>query len=601
MALRNTIFSKGNAEKDWRNSGNILCKKQLSSIPLQLINHFNMLRAFSRSLAALIIFVSACSPSKKINKDEVQLLSNLKSHIQYLADDKLEGRRTGTRGEKLAMEYISNQFSNAGLLPKGTSNYYQPFEVNEGKQIDTSTAFSINGSKLETGKDFFPFPYSANLKMEALPSIAVQEADMPWFVDLKDALEENKTNPHFDLADYIYTNSIKAKNKGATAVIIYNTSATDDKLAFNGKDKSATLSVPVIYIKKEAAARYLKDPSATIKVKFAVSLSEKIRTGTNVIGYLDNGAATTVVLGAHFDHLGYGEDGNSRNTSLEPAIHNGADDNASGTAALIELSKKLKASSLKNNNYLFIAFSGEELGLYGSKHFTEHPTIDLKTVNYMINMDMVGRLNDSSKVLTIGGYGTSPSWEKAINNHDFFRLPYKSNTPAPMIIRTDSSGTGPSDHTSFYRKDIPVLFYFTGLHTDYHKPSDDADKINYDGEALIVRHVFTVVETLNTEPRLAFLKTKEAQTSTSARFSVSMGIMPDYTWSGTGLRADGVSEGKPAQKAGLKAGDIILQIGDFKVTSMESYMQTLGKFKKGDKVKVIYLRGKDTLSTNVEF
>ena len=219
----------------------------------------------------------------------------------------------------------------------------------------------------------------------------------------------------------------------------------------------------------------------------------------------------------------------------------------------------------------------------------------------MINMDMVGRLNDSSKVLTIGGYGTSPSWEKAINNNDFFRLPYKSNTPAPMIIRTDSSGTGPSDHTSFYRKDIPVLFYFTGLHTDYHKPSDDADKINYDGEALIVRHVFTVVETLNVEPRLAFLKTKEAQTSTSARFSVSMGIMPDYTWSGNGLRADGVSEGKPAQKAGLKAGDIILQIGDFKVTSMESYMQTLGKFKKGDKVKVIYLRGKDTLSTNVEF
>lgn len=558
-----------------------------------------MVRAFSRSLLGLLVFMAACSPSQKINKDEVQLVDNLKAHIGYLADDKLEGRRTGTAGEKLAMEYISNQFSNIGLLPKGTNNYYQPFEVNEGKQIDPVTEFSINGNKLVAGKDYFPFPYTANGKMEALPSIAVMEADMPWFVDLKDALEENKTNPHFDLANYIYTNTKKAKEKGATAVIIYNTSATEDKLAFNGKDKSETLTIPVFYMKKEAAAIYLKDPSATINLKFTVSLSDKIRKGTNVVGYIDNGAATTVVLGAHFDHLGYGEDGNSRNTSTEPAIHNGADDNASGTAALIEISKKLKAASQKSNNYLFIAFSGEELGLYGSKYFTDHPTIDLKNVNYMINMDMVGRLNDSSKVLTIGGYGTSPAWANVI--HPSNPLVEKKTGIPQLVVRIDSSGTGPSDHTSFYRKDIPVLFYFTGLHTDYHKPSDDADKINYGGEQLIVKHVLGVVQQLDNQPKLAFLKTREAQTTTSARFSVSMGIMPDYTWSGNGLRSDGVSEGKPAQKAGLKAGDIILQIGDFKITSMESYMQTLGKFKKGDKAKVIYLRGKDTLETTVEF
>ena len=558
-----------------------------------------MVRAFSRPLIGLLVFVIACSPSKKINKEDVQLLDNLKAHIQYLSDDKLEGRRTGTPGEKLGMEYISNQFSSIGLLPKGTNNYSQAFEVNEGKQIDPSTEFFINGSKLESGKDYFPFAYSASAKMEALPSIAVQEADMPWFVDLKDALDENKTNPHFDLPDYIYTNTKKAKDKGATALFIYNTSGTDDKLAFNGKDKSATLTIPVIYIKKEAAAKYLKDPSATINVKFAVSLSDKKRTGYNVVGYLDNGAATTVVLGAHFDHLGYGEDGNSRHTTTEPAIHNGADDNASGTAALIELSKKLKASSLKNNNYLFIAFSGEELGLYGSKYFTEHPTVDLKTVNYMINMDMVGRLNDSSKVLTIGGYGTSPTWASVIQTTN--QVTDNKSANPKIVVRIDSSGTGPSDHTSFYRKDIPVLFYFTGLHTDYHKPSDDADKINYGGEQLIVKHVFGIVQQLDNQPKLTFLKTREAQTTTSARFSVSMGIMPDYTWSGNGLRSDGVSEGKPAQKAGLKAGDIILQIGDFKITSMESYMQTLGKFKKGDKAKVVYLRGKDTLETTVEF
>lgn len=548
----------------------------------------------------IVLLLTACSSSKKINKEDVQLPVNLKSHISYLADDKLEGRRTGTPGEKLAMEYISGQFSSIGLQAKGTNGFYQAFEVNEGKQMDPSTQFSINGNKLEAGKDFFPMAYSAGISMEALPSIAVQEAEMPWFVDLKDALDENKSNPHFDLSNYVYTNCKKAKDKGATAVILYNSSATDDKLAFNGKDKSETLTIPVIYIKKEAAAKYFKDPSATLNVKFTVSLSDKKRTGHNVVGYLDNGAATTVVLGAHFDHLGYGEDGNSRNTTTEPAIHNGADDNASGTAALIEIAKRLKNGTAKNNNYLFISFSGEELGLYGSKYFTEHPTIDLKTVNYMINMDMVGRLNDSSKVLTIGGYGTSPAWAKVISNGNVPEGTGK-NAGTGIVVRTDSSGTGPSDHTSFYRKDIPVLFYFTGLHTDYHKPSDDADKINYTGEALIIRHMLGVIQGLNAEPRLAFLKTREAQTSTSARFSVSMGIMPDYTWSGTGLRSDGVSEGKPAQKAGLKAGDIILQIGDFKITSMESYMQTLGKFKKGDTVKVIYLRGKNTLTTTVQF
>ncbi|MGB5027812.1 MAG: M20/M25/M40 family metallo-hydrolase [Chitinophagaceae bacterium] len=550
-----------------------------------------MISSFSRIIVVVVLVFAACSPAKKVTKADVQTLANLKLHIQYLADDKLEGRRTGTNGEKMAMEYISNQFKSIGLLPKGSKGYYQPFEINEGKQIDDSTMLIINGNNLVAGKDFFPFPFSLNQKMEALPSISVQEADMPWFFDLKEQLEENKANPHFDLANYIYTNSKKAKDRGASAVILYNTSSIDDKLTFNGKDKSEQLTIPVLYVTRKEAQKYFKDPSATIDIKFTTALSEKKRTGHNVVGYIDNGAATTVVLGAHFDHLGYGEDGNSRNTSTERIIHNGADDNASGTAALIELAKKLKQSKANNNNYLFIAFSGEELGLYGSKYFTENPTIDLKTANYMINMDMVGRLSDSTKSVTIGGYGTSPTWSSVI-----------SMAPGNSItVKIDSSGTGPSDHTSFYRKDIPVLFYFTGLHTDYHKPSDDADKINYNGIASILQHITGLVESLNSSSKLSFLKTRETQTTTSARFSVTMGVMPDYTYSGTGLRADGVSEGKPAQKAGLKAGDIILQIGDYKITSMETYMQTLGKFKKGDKTKVIYKRGNDTLETTVEF
>lgn len=552
-------------------------------------------------LPLLLLVLAACSPSAKIVKSEDPTAGNLKKHIEFLADDKLEGRRTGTRGEELAREYIMSQFESVGLIAKGTGSYPQSFPVNEGKMMEDASYLTINDNKLEKGKDYFFFPYSPNVVMNAVPAIAVPETDMPWFIDLKEVLEENKSNPHFDLAEHIRSNVKKMSKLGASALFYYNSSATDDKLAYDPKDRTEQAPIPVVYIRKGAAAKYFTDKSASISLKMKIQIAERKRTGYNVVGFIDNNAPTTVILGAHYDHLGYGEDGNSRHTSHDPAIHNGADDNASGTAALIELARKLKASKAKQNNYLFIAFSGEELGLFGSKYFTENPTIDLKTVNYMINMDMVGRLSDSSKVVTIGGYGTSPEWGKRIKP-EYFVTPNADKKTAPdLVIRYDSSGTGPSDHTSFYRKDIPVLFYFTGLHTDYHKPSDDADKINYNGEAVIIQHITELIESLDGAPRLAFTKTREAQTTTSARFSVSMGIMPDYTFSGTGVRADGVSEGKPAQKAGLKAGDIVLQIGDYPVSSLESYMQTLGKMKKGDKVKVKFKRGENVIETIVEF
>ncbi len=337
--------------------------------------------------------------------------------------------------------------------------------------------------------------------------------------------------------------------------------------------------------------KYFKDESASLDLKIAVVLTEKMRTGHNVIGLIDNGAAGTIVIGAHYDHLGYGEDGNSLYRGAEKQIHNGADDNASGTAALLEIARLLKQSKIKTSNYLFIAFSGEELGLFGSKYFTEHPTIDLSKVSYMINMDMVGRMNDSSRAITVGGYGTSPYWGELFagkNNKDYF------------TIKFDSSGTGPSDHTSFYRKDIPVLFFFTGLHNDYHRPTDDYDKINYRGELEVVKYVTALAEKTSSKGKLAFTKTRETQSSTSARFSVTLGIMPDYTFS-EGVRIDGISEGKAAQHAGLKQGDIILKLGDYAVSSLETYMQALSKFKKGDSTNVECKRGDAVSSFAVRF
>ena len=547
----------------------------------------------------LLVFVLAGSfvQAQKIKKEDKQLIANLQQHIEYLANDQLEGRRTGTQGEKLAAEYIKNEFSKIGLLSRGTTEFYQPFDVYEGKQVNPSTHLVIDGVNLQLNKDFFPLAYSSNASMEALPSLALQEPNMPWFYDLKEAIEAAASNPHFDLNSAVQAKVKEVKEKGATALFVYNTSSLDDGLKFDAKDRTATLAIPVIYITREAVKKYLNDESATLDIKLKTDISEKKRTGSNVIGFIDNGAATTVILGAHFDHLGLGEDGNSREVEKKEQIHNGADDNASGTAALIELARLIKTSKLKNSNYLFVAFSGEELGLYGSKYFTEHAPVDLNTVNYMINMDMVGRLSDSTDVVTVGGYGTSPSWGTLYNLKGKHKLYTES-----LAFRFDSSGTGPSDHTSFYLKNIPVLFYFTGLHSDYHKPTDDYNKINYNGELHLVKHIYSLIQAADRQnEKLVFTKTRETQTATSARFSVTMGIMPDYTFSGAGVRVDGVSEGRPAQKAGIKSGDIITSLGEMKITSMETYMQALGRFKKGDKAVVNYTRENTPLSTTVEF
>lgn len=531
--------------------------------------------------------------SQKIKKGDEQILTNLQAHIHYLADDKLQGRRSGTEGEELAMNYISDQFKQIGLRPKGTEGYYQAFDINEGKQINPGSHFILNDKELKLNEEYFPFVFSPNVSIEALPAISMQETGMPWLIDLKDAIEENANNPHFNVGDYIRQQAIDLKKKGATALIFYNTSEKDDQLKFEGKDKSETTSIPILYVTKEVAKQYFSDSTSSIDMKVKVDIGERKRVGHNVIGYIDNGAPTTVILGAHFDHLGYGEDGNSMLRTKEHSVHNGADDNASGTAALIELARLLKNSKAKKNNYLFIAFSGEELGLFGSKYFVENPTINLSNVNYMINLDMVGRLNDSTKALTIGGFGTSPEWASLIMG---------KNKKPPFAIKIDSSGTGPSDHTSFYRKDIPVLFFFTGLHSDYHKPTDDYDKINYVGELSIINYIYSLIEKENKDYRkLAFTKTRETQSMTSSRFTVTLGIMPDYTFSGSGVRVDGVSDGRPAQKAGLTAGDVILQLGDYTISSLENYMEALSKFKKGDTALVKIKRGSETLEKQVQF
>jgi len=314
-------------------------------------------------------------------------------------------------------------------------------------------------------------------------------------------------------------------------------------------------------------------------------------TANNIIGYLDNKAMYTVIIGAHYDHLGLGENGSSLDANPQNKIHNGADDNASGTAGVIELARYFATNKVKEKyNFLFVTFSGEELGLFGSKYFTEHPTIDLTKVNYMINLDMIGRLDPTTKSLAVSGTGTSDVWENEMK---------KLSTD--LKIKTDSAGIGPSDHTSFYLKNIPALHFFTGSHSDYHKPSDDWEKINYGGEKQVLDLIIKLIENLDNSPKLNFLATKNKSMSSSRSFKVTMGIMPSYTSTEAGLKVDGVTDGKPAHKAGILTGDVIIQIGEQQIKDIQAYMDALGKFQKGETVPVRLKRNNEMLTLNVTF
>lgn len=319
-------------------------------------------------------------------------------------------------------------------------------------------------------------------------------------------------------------------------------------------------------------------------ITFVGKSGDSTTTATNVVGYMNNNAENTIVIGAHYDHLGMGGEG-SLHRGKAKEIHNGADDNASGVAIMLNLIKDLQGKNT-NNNYLFIAFSGEEIGLLGSNYYVKNPTIDTKKVNYMVNMDMVGRLNEE-RAIAIYGVGTSPKFSQALfaNNTDF-------------KITEKESGVGPSDHTSFYLGDMPVLHFFTGQHEDYHRPGDDTEKINFEGMEDITQFLLAIITDLDDDEKLEFRKTKNESESTPD-FKVTLGVVPDYLYDGKGMRIDGVSDGKPAQVAGMQKGDIVVKVGEFEIIDMMSYMKSLSKFEKGTKTMVVVDRSGEQVELEV--
>jgi aminopeptidase YwaD len=516
-----------------------------------------------------------------------ETVKQLRADIGYLASDQLEGRRTGTKGEALAGMYIEKRMANIGLMPFGTT-YRRPFKFEWGKELTPEIRLTIAGKYVSVPEDAFPAAFSAAGKDDNYVLPESTESNSPWLISLYET-EQDANNPHFDWEKETFNRARKAFERGATSVLFYDKFGSKYAPKYTKRTDYENLEIPVLILGKKVYDQYIKDMKVMQPVFMNITFRKEFRSGTNIVGYINNNAAYTAIIGAHYDHLGYGEDGNSRSVDGVKMIHNGADDNASGVAAMLALAGKLKQAQYKKYNYLFIAFSAEELGLLGSKAFVKEKDFNKNKAAYMLNMDMVGRLGPDRK-LTVGGIGTSPVWSSVM-----------TSVPSNFKISKDSSGVGPSDHSSFYNDSIPVLFFFTGTHMDYHKPTDDASKINYSGTKDVVNYVYGIVGAMEKQPVPLFATTKNSSMGSRTAFKVTLGIMPDYSYQEIGVRVDGVMDGKPAFKAGLKAGDIVLQLGDKKINGMQTYMEALGSFNPGDKTVVKVKRGVTVQEFNLVF
>lgn len=543
-------------------------------------------------LLVLILITSAPFLSAQTS-DTAGSAMRLYNHVSILASDEFGGRLTGTKYEKKASGYISNYYKEYGLEPLGNNkNYLQAFAFTPAIELGKKNSFKIEKNKYPVNEKWYPVPVSSSGKVEGTvvnETAGISESgSQAGNILLLNLAIPADADPHDPSIGWRSRLDAAAKTEPA-AVVLYNAPNDISLDGMRGISNLQPYKFLVVHVGEEIATELQRDESAASSVKISVDLKKPEKTGHNVIGYIDNNASSTIVIGAHYDHLGMGEYGSSLSAATGE-IHNGADDNASGTAVLLELAMQVKKASLSNHNYLFLAFSGEELGLLGSNYFTRHLPEELPKMMAMLNMDMVGRLNPQSQELGINGTGTSPVWDSLLN---IIRV-------GNIREKTTSSGMGSSDHTSFYLKEIPAIHFFTGVHSDYHKPSDDVEKLNITGMAAVSQYIFEMILHLEKLDQMEFIKTKN-DGSTVPRFKVTLGIMPDYFYDKGGLRVEGVSEGKPASEAGMKDGDIILQMGDVPVRDIMSYMQALSHFSKGDEVEVLVKRKEETRKLKVKF
>jgi len=570
--------------------------------------------------------------------------SRLQQHVSYLASDALDGRRTGTDGANEAARYIAGEFARLGLKPGGNSNpakgrklsaeiahYRQTFPYVAGVNLGPGNVFvfsrnSLNISSLQVGVDWLPLAFSANRKLAgdilfAGYGLTAAELNYDDYAGLdatgKIALALQGTpdgdNPHGQFANLqdVRWKAIAARNAGAKALIVVARDITfqKDRLTNLAYDNTAgEAGIPVIIISRQSADKLLalsktsiaqleqattaKTPGTNKDLNGYIALETDVARNEvpayNIVGVLEGSDPVlkneNIIIGAHYDHLGRGGDGSLAPHSGE--IHHGADDNASGTAGLLELARIFSAQQSKlKRTLVFIAFSGEEEGLLGSNYYVKHPLAPLANTVAMINMDMIGRMKD--RKLIIGGVGTAKEWRNIIGQQESFQL------------TLNEDGFGPSDHSSFYGKQVPVLFFWTGTHNDYHKPSDTSDKINYTDEAQILSMVARIVRDIDEADKRLTYTTAKSDPPRTGGFRVYLGTIPNYSDSNDGLLIDGVRDDSPAAKAGLKAGDKIVKIANREVKNVYDYTYALGEMKAGQEYMVEVVRGTERLTLKI--
>ncbi|MCB0764306.1 MAG: M28 family peptidase [Flavobacteriales bacterium] len=528
-------------------------------------------------------------------------LDSMRSAVRFLANDALEGREAGTPGERAAAEYVAARFKAMGLVPKGDDGgYLQAFTFNAQPVLGPNNRLNIGRSVLTLGEQFHPLAFSASagvrgkllkvgygIQAPELDRMDYNDQDVKGRIVAINISSPDGIHPHSKFLAYhdLHARAEKAAALGAVGVLFYTDDPDVTTPSAELSAKVQACSVPVMFVKGNIHIDLVVDNNPCV---MNADIQRPQSTAYNVVGMLDNGMADVVVIGAHFDHLGWGDEGSLHRG--EKAIHNGADDNASGVAVMIQLARDLRQlPGSKANDILFIAFSGEEKGLFGSNYWTKNPTVPVSELNYMVNLDMVGRL-DSAGSIGLNGVGTSPAWAEVDSLPD-----------GNLKVKTTASGVGPSDHTSFYLQGVPAIHFFTGTHADYHKPSDDEEKINYPGMLRVTRYIEALIAALNDNGKLAFTKTQDANSEEVPRFKVTLGVVPDYLYDGKGMRIDGITEGKPAANAGLEVGDVVIRMGTVDVVDMMSYMKGLSAFNKGDTAPVKVLRNGSELEKQVTF
>ncbi|HEV7644327.1 MAG TPA: M20/M25/M40 family metallo-hydrolase [Pyrinomonadaceae bacterium] len=604
-------------------------KKQLFS--------FLLLVSFAVSISAQKAAVTTTGAAKPDGMQE-----RLRADVTYLASDKLEGRETGTSGAISAASYIAGRFTALKLKPGLKGSYLRSFPYFSGVELGKNNALKITlpqmSAAINLRSNWMPTGFSSN---GSLPNtdivfagygIVSEEGKVDEYagLDVKDKIvlvfsgAPDAGNPHSPFMRFGDVR-IKAKiahDKGAKALLVISaeTKLEDDKLAQLKFDQTlGDTAIPAAVIARPIGALLLGDqseeelkkdeqwislrkeageiklnlsgrPKASAEIK--VDLVKKQVEATNVIGILEGTDPQlkneAIIIGAHYDHLGHGGPSSLAVNSTE--IHHGADDNASGTAAVLELARQFAKAKNNKRTLIFMCFSGEEEGLLGSKAYTSDPAFPLDKTIAMINMDMVGRLKDNK--LSVGGIGTAGEWKALVEG---------KNTPAPAFqLQLSEDGFGPSDHSSFYAKQIPVLFFFTGAHEDYHKPSDTADKINYAGESQIVSYISEIIKSIDgstAKPTYAVAKSSSMGRST---FSVSLGTVPNYAeGNNDGLLLDGVRDGSPAAKAGVKPGDKIVMLAGKEIRNISDYTYVLGEMKAGEEYEIVVVRGSEKVTMKI--